>query len=235
MSDLALLQQWRTQNDAAAFNAIASRYTAMVYATCLRVLGNSADAEDVTQECFQVLALTSEGPREHLAGWLHAVATNRSLKRIREEKRRKRREAEFASLYETHGQIEWHDIYEHLDQAIEDLPDELRIPVVAHFLQGESHAAIAERLGLSRRGVTHRIGKGLELIRKAFKRRGVLVGTAALAALIKGSSAVAAPSTLAAAIGKLAIAASMPSGTTGVVSTRSHSIVPVLLMMGRPI
>ena len=190
----------------------------MVYATCLRILGNSADAEDVTQECFQVLALTSEGPREHLAGWLHSVATNRSLKRIRGEKRRKRREAEFASLYETHGQIEWDDIYEQVDQAIEDLPEELRIPVVAHFLQGESHAAIAEKLGLSRRGVTHRIGKGLELIRKAFKRRGILVGTGALAAVMKGSSAAAAPSTLATAIGKLAIAASMPPGTTGMVS-----------------
>lgn len=218
VSDLALLQRWRTQNDATAFNALASRYTGMVYATCLRVLGNTADAEDVAQECFEVLALVPEGPREHLAGWLHTVATNRSLNRIRDEKRRKRREAEFASLYETHGQIEWDDLYEHIDQAVEDLPERLRVPVVAHFLQGESHAAISEKLGLSRRGVTHRIEKGLARIRKTFRRRGILVGTGALAAAMKGSSAAAAPSTLVTAVGKLAIAAGMPARASGVVS-----------------
>ena len=149
---------------------------------------------------------------------MHTVATNRSLNKIRAEKRRKRREAEFASLYETHSQIEWNDVYDRIDEAIEELPDKLRIPVVAHFLEGESHAAIADGLGLSRRAVTHRIAKGLEYIRKVFKRRGVVVGTGALAAVMKGGSAGATPATLVGTIGKLAIATGMPPSATGMAS-----------------
>ena len=44
MNDLALLERWRVKQDAEAFNAIASRYSGMVYATSKRILGNPADA-----------------------------------------------------------------------------------------------------------------------------------------------------------------------------------------------
>ena len=55
-TDAALLAQWSNQRDADAFMELVVRHSAMVYGTCLRVLGNTADAEDVTQECFLELA-----------------------------------------------------------------------------------------------------------------------------------------------------------------------------------
>jgi len=85
LTDERLLERWSDRRDAGAFREIAARYAAMVYATCRRILGNATEAEDVTQECFETLAQVDKGPKKHLGAWLHAVATNRSLNRLRAE------------------------------------------------------------------------------------------------------------------------------------------------------
>lgn len=184
----------------------------MVYATCRRILKNPAEAEDVTQECFELLALTEKGPKEHMAGWLHTVATSRSLRRIRDDQRRKRREAEFTALHDAHEHVAWKEVYGLVDEAIEALPEKFRIPLVAHFLLGASHQAIANELGLSRRGAGHRIRKGLELVRRTLKRKGVTASAGALVGAMASGTAEAAPVALIESLGKLAIATSIPSG-----------------------
>ncbi len=220
LTDESLFERWAERRDAEAFREIASRYAAMVYATCTRILRNATDAEDVTQECFETLAQVDKGPKKHLGAWLHAVATNRSLNRLRAEKRRRDREARFAASYETGAGTEWAEIYGYVDEAIEHLPEELRIPVVAHFLENQSHAAIAQALGVSPRTVGYRIEKGIELIRSALKKRGVQVGTTALAAMMAANLAEAAPITasLTAALGKLALAGAAGETAAGAAS-----------------
>jgi len=182
ITDLTLLEKWTRESDAEAFQEIASRYAAMVYATCRRVLGNDTEAEDVTQECFEILAEKSLEPKVHLGAWLHAVATNRSLNRITADKRRKDREARFAGEHRTSDETEWSDIYQYVDEAVAELPDKLRAPLVAHFFEHKSHGAIARTLGTSRQTVTYRIGKGIERIRKALRKRGIPVAVPALSA-----------------------------------------------------
>lgn len=192
----------------------------MVYATCRRILRNATEAEDVTQECFETLAQVHKGPKRHLGAWLHAVATNRSLNRLRAEKRRREREARFATSYKSGAGTEWEEIYGYVDEAIERLPEELRIPVVAHFLENQSHAAIAQALGVSPRTVGYRIEKGIELIRKALKKRGVQVATTALAAMMAANLADAAPITasLTGVLGKLALAGAAGRTAAGAAS-----------------
>ena len=92
MTDQDLLQQWTAQRDAQAFREITSRYAAMVYATCCRVLRNTNDAEDLTQECFEVLTRTDRQPSTNLGAWLHAVAVNRCLNHLKAADRRRDRE-----------------------------------------------------------------------------------------------------------------------------------------------
>jgi len=50
-ADGRLLERWVQLRDAEAFNEIVSRYAGMVFGTCRRILANTEDAEDVTQEC----------------------------------------------------------------------------------------------------------------------------------------------------------------------------------------
>ena len=135
MSDLALLHSWAEKRDAQAFKEIVSRYAPMVYATCLRILGNATEAEDTAQDCFEVLAHTDKGPTEHLGAWLHRIATNRSLDKIRSANRREIREANFVVDRPSRVEPEWNDVYQYVDEAIAELPDELRMAVVAHFFE----------------------------------------------------------------------------------------------------
>lgn len=208
MPDLTLLQQWTDGRDAQAFKALVSQYAPMVYATCSRILSNGAEAEDVTQECFEVLARTQKRPTEHLGAWLHRVATNRALDHVRSKRRRRQREAGFVAEQPSHAELVWDDIYDCVDEAVAELPEELRACVVAHYLLGESHGEIARATGMPRRTVSHRIARGVELLGESLRRRGVHVASGVLGTLLTAHVAEAAvvPAPLIGRLGMLALA-----------------------------
>ncbi len=220
--DLELLEQWASRRDANAFRDIVSRYGPMVYGTCRRVLRDAVEAEDITQECFEFLAQTRNGPRQHLGGWLHTLATHRSLNRLKETHRRRERETRYAASRQTTAQLKWDDIYEFVDEAIAELPEEVRMPLIAHFLQGESHKSIAAATGIPRRTVSYRISRGIEQVGGLLKERGVIVEGAVLSALLSANlaSAMSLPASLAASLGKLGLAHAAKST---VAATASHA------------
>jgi len=225
--DTALLERWVARRDAEAFNELVSRYAGLVYATCKRILRNEADAEDVAQECFLTLAQTDTRAATSLAGWLHTVATRRSLNLLKRESRRRRRETIYAEQKPA-AQVGWDDVKDCVDEAVEELPEKLRSVVVAHFLDRRTHNAIANELGITRRAVTNRIHKGVEAIRKSLRRRGVPVGTSALAAMLTTNAVEAAPATLASALGKIALAG---AGTRIAVAAAGGGLVGGLAAM----
>ena len=205
VADVELLGRWMRRRDPDAFRALVTRHASMVYATCRRVLGNAVEAEDVAQECFETLAFLANPPEGHLGAWLHRVATNRSLDRVKTERRRRDREARFASGLPESSSIAWDDVYPLVDEAIASLPDDVRVPLVAAYLEGQSHRTIGKTLGIPRRTVTHRIAQGVEAIRADLVRRGVPVGAAALAAIFGAHMVEAAPAALVAQLGRIAL------------------------------
>ena len=110
-SDVVLLESWMRERNAEAFKTLAKRYAGMVYGTCKRILNNPAEAEDVSQECFEILATTQKPVGEYLAPWLHRVACNKSLTRLRAEHRRKEREAQFTAELDVGHEVAWNDLY----------------------------------------------------------------------------------------------------------------------------
>ncbi len=204
-TDAMLFENWLRERNADAFKIIATRYAAMVYQTCRRILNNSSEAEDVTQECFLILAATSKPIGGYLAPWLHRVAYNRSIARLRSEHRRKEREVRFVSEQQVAHDMAWDEIGGYVDEAIAELPEKLRSPVVAYFLDGKTHEAIAKTLGIPRSTVTYRVDKGVEYLRKTLKDKGVVITGAALVGSMKGNVAAAIPSSLFANLGKLAL------------------------------
>lgn len=74
--------------DAAAVRALVNRYSPGVLALATRMLGDSAEAEDVTQETFirAWKALPSWEPRAKFSTWLHRVALNLCYDRLRKRR-----------------------------------------------------------------------------------------------------------------------------------------------------
>jgi len=177
--------RWSMKRDATTFSMIVRRHSGWVHATAKRILGNSADADEVTQECFEALVRCREMPESYLGAWLHRVAVNQSVKRLRGDARRRNRETRYAT--ETQQQIpepQWEDLAEHIDEAVTQLPEEVRGPVVAHFMEGRSHVDIAQAMGLPRTTVTSRIARGIESVREFLDKRGVAIASAALTTML---------------------------------------------------
>ncbi len=179
-SDGILLDEWRRGRHPDVLAEILARFGPLVYAACLRILENSSEAENVARESLEALltSRTIEGPP---AAWLHRDATVRSLAR-REHRPGSAKRPDAASTV----QADWERVRPLLDEAVNGLPDRLRAPIVGHTLEGKSYADVASEIGSTRQRVMYDVGKGQERLRKALKKRGLVLSPQTLRTVLSG-------------------------------------------------
>lgn len=141
------------------FEAFVHEHQDMVYTTALRLLGREVEAEDVAQETFlRAFERYGELAGGNPGGWLRAVATNLSLNHLERHRKRWRlfselESADGAGLDETLPAPPDDDAPEALraalDQALLELPDAQRVPLVLFHFEDLSYEQIARRLGAS--------------------------------------------------------------------------------------
>jgi RNA polymerase sigma-70 factor, ECF subfamily len=157
---LARLQR----RDEAAFNQFVRAHQAAVYRLLLRMLGDPADAEDVAQEVF-VSAFKAIGDfrgDSALGTWLHRIAYNHALNRIKYRARRAR-EAQSSLNEEIAAQasmglgaapvtpdavVEGRQTEGQVQRALAMLEDEQRALISLRDVDNMSYAEIGERTGL---------------------------------------------------------------------------------------
>ena len=203
--DASLLERWVRDRDADAFAELVSRYSGLVYGTCRRILGDATEAEDVAQEAFIELATHGRAITTSISSWLHAVATHRALNRIRTNKRRASRERQYKIEPASAGEAGWEEIWQHIDQAIAALPEKYREPIVMRFIDGRTQEFIARELDMPPATVRYRLARGVDEIRNTLRSKGVSVSVAVLGAALAGMESTAAPATLTAVLGRLAL------------------------------
>ena len=92
LADEELLGRYWRSRSPTDLSEISSRHWPMVFRTCLRLVGNAHDAEDITQSVFLALAQRPEIVRRSLAGGLHEMARAAASELFRSRRRRTRRE-----------------------------------------------------------------------------------------------------------------------------------------------
>jgi len=230
LDDTALLMRYSRTGDAEAFAQLVQRYARMVYGTCLRITGNSQEAEDVTQECFLELARSSGRVRSSLPGWLHKVARNRALNAVNKTATQKRYETQAAAESADPPEPSWAEIAPLIDEAVEKLPQKLRDPVILHYFQGLTQAEAAVILGIDRSTVARHLEKAVAALRSEFGQGRGCGFRHALAVLLTDHSATAAPAVVIAALGKIAVSGIGSGGaaaTVGVLGTVAGKAVLV--------
>ena len=124
---------------------------------------DEGDAEDILQDVFYELteAYRLMRPIEQVGAWLYRVARNRIIDRFR-----KKTPASEIALNDDQGVPRLEDllpspdagpealyargvIFDELDAALEELPEEQRDVFVAHEMDGKSFKQLAEETGLS--------------------------------------------------------------------------------------
>jgi RNA polymerase sigma factor (sigma-70 family) len=80
------------RGDEMAFKELVTVYQDRIYNTCIGIVQNAEDAEDVTQEVFiQVYrSIDNFKGESKLSTWLYRIATTRSLDLLRSRKSKKR-------------------------------------------------------------------------------------------------------------------------------------------------
>jgi RNA polymerase sigma-70 factor (ECF subfamily) len=144
------------QGDAGAFERIYRLHSRRVYALCLRMVGNTAEAEDLTQDAFLQLfrKIGTFRGESAFSTWLHRLAVNVVLMKLRkktlpetsleestdpeDESGGPKREIGAPDLLLT-GSID----RVHLERAIKQLPPGYRQVFVLHDVHGFEHNEIA--------------------------------------------------------------------------------------------
>lgn len=146
----ALVQKARGA-DKSAFEALYRKHVDRVYGLCLRMTGNPSEAEDCAQEAFIRAWTELDKFRGDSAfgTWMHRVAVNAVLGRMRKSRReqdRMRAVAESAPAAQTVGDG---SELEDLENALVELPSGARHVFVLYSVYGYSHDETGEMLGIA--------------------------------------------------------------------------------------
>ena len=201
-SDQHLLEQFLSQRDEPSFAALVERHGPMVLGVCRRILRDEHLAEDVFQATFLVLARRAATicKRQSVGSWLHGVALRlaRKVKAgvVRSELPDSR--SNTPGAVDPHAAAIWHEAREILDDEIQRLPENYRLPLVLCYLESLTRDEAAAQLGWSVDKLRGLLDRGRERLRSRLVRRGVTLSAAGAATLLADTvSAAAVPPLLA--------------------------------------
>lgn len=160
--------------DREAFARLVDETSGHIYRVALQILGVSQDAEDVLQDTYikALRALPEFEGRSSLTTWLYRIAVNEALMVVRKRKPQTL-SVEESTLFDAEAESEGMEIVDFcclpegeylssesrrfLDQAIQNLPANLRIVFVMRDLEGLSIQETAEALSLSENNIKTRL------------------------------------------------------------------------------
>ena len=115
-----------------------------------RIVTDRASAEDVAQEVWihAIRGLTSFRGESRFTTWLHRIAVNGALQRLR-RKRREGREVPIPISLTDGRRAPDPLLSVRLERALARIPDRMRTVLVLHDVEGFTHEEIGEMLGVT--------------------------------------------------------------------------------------
>jgi RNA polymerase sigma-70 factor, ECF subfamily len=174
-SDQELLRQLSKGNEA-AFSTLYERYQGSLYRFALHMSGNTATAEEVTQEVFMLLIGNPKGyeaDKGTVGGYLFGIARNltrRIVERSRlhlpmDEEWLDTAETALASDLDVLGELSNSELLNHLRKAVLALPEQYREVVALCDLEEMSYADAAALLECSPGTVASRLHRARAMLK----------------------------------------------------------------------
>ncbi len=200
--DAALLARVARDGDPEAASELVARHGAAVWAACRRAAPTEADAEDVFQATFLVLARDAARVRKaaSVGSWLFGVA-HRLGREVRARHARRPDPARLARrpVPDPAADVTWAEVRAALDDELARLPDGLRAPLLLCYYDGMTQDEAAAELGWTARAVKARVARGRAVLRARLTRRGIELPAALAAPLLAAAGPAPAPAALVAA------------------------------------
>lgn len=155
-SDEALVQAAKA-GDLAAFDELIRRHSTALYAFIYRMVGDPADAEELTQEAWVKAwrALSGFKGKSEFKTWLFKIGMNLAFNL----KKRRKPAAELSEILPAANGVEPVVVFEQkrreqvIQAALAQLPPDQRTALVLNIYQGMSYREIAQVMGRSVRAV----------------------------------------------------------------------------------
>src|SRR5438445_2107441 len=139
VDDMNLIRDFAATGSEQAFATMVQRHLNLVYSSAYRRLGNTHDAEEVTQAVFIILAKKAATLRGEtiLSGWLYHAAQLASSNFRRAIFRRQRREQEayMQFIQDSERDASWERLAPLLEDAMAQLGKEERNAIVLRFFE----------------------------------------------------------------------------------------------------
>ena len=171
------------KGDRAAFGHIVRAHQRRIFACAVQMLGDAAEADDVTQETFlrAFRAIAKFDGRSELSTWLYRICINVSLNAIRRRKRNDAQDiadpripeqrADGSGAVDPRDAAEASQLYAALAKAVDALSPSLRAALVLVCVQGLAHKDAAEVLGCPEGTIAWRIHEARARLRVALSDR----------------------------------------------------------------
>ena len=157
------------------FEEVVEQYSGFVYNVALRMMSDPTEAEDVTQEAFidAYRAWDRFRGESKVTTWLYRITVNRSLMKLRKEKRARQLTQTGLEDTDAVSQLEGPEqaaisaeLRDKLSEGVDLLPKDMKAAVVMRDIQGMSNEEAADILDISVSALKARLHRGLILLRK---------------------------------------------------------------------
>ncbi len=155
------------RGDTVAFESLVRAYQGDVWRLCFHLLGNSAMADDVTQDAFVRAYRFIHRYRgdAKFSTWLFSIARNCALDEVRRDQRR-RKVADIIEAQPERAPVRA-ELGIEVREAVSSLPIELREPLVMIDILGQSYAEVAETMGIPVGTVKSRVHRARDSVARA--------------------------------------------------------------------
>jgi RNA polymerase sigma-70 factor (family 1) len=177
-TDTELLDLFKN-GDAHAFNRIYDRYCGLIYNTSVKILNDTALAQDVVQETF--ISLFEKGGLKtinNLQAYLFQTAKYQCFMHLRADKISEKHLHRINTILASNTLEEEFDAKELqvvLDKSISALPDRCREVFYLSRFELLSNKKIAERLHISHKTVENQISKALKILHTSVDKLGLFI------------------------------------------------------------
>lgn len=172
--DLARLAQQGDQN---AFAELVKRYEKQIFSLAYRLIGDYDEAADLAQEAFLRIyqMLGRYDPEKKFFSWMYRVAQNTCLNALARRPSNvvpvERAEEYFsdstaADAVEPEKDYLNREIRQHIDRAINELPDNYRDIIYLRYIEDLSYQQIAQALNLPVSTIETRLFRGKKLLQQ---------------------------------------------------------------------
>jgi RNA polymerase sigma-70 factor (ECF subfamily) len=170
ISDKELVSRVRA-GDQNAMGTLYDRYSPLVYAVGLRVLADTAAAEDVLQEVFMQLwrnPARFDASRGSLGAWLAVIARNRAIDALRKRRYESDIEDVVVSVEpDLASEADRSRAAKNVRDVLNGMHPAQRQALELAFFEGLTHTEIAAKIGEPLGTIKTRIRAGLLALRKA--------------------------------------------------------------------